>query len=409
MAEAYPKLRHVDAYAVQHGGQRFICLRDATHLTQQVLPVSPAAVAILRCLDGKHSLRDIQAEFCRVTQQVLPLEQLQSFIAKLDEALLLVSPRFQAYQENVLRTFRESPIREPSHAGTAYPATSEQIARLFDKHFESPKGPGQDDGRRHKTPVAIVSPHIDLRRGGPGFAWAYQQLAHGPKVDTFVILGVAHSGAKHRFAGTKKAFQTPLGIAKNDETFMDALAGKLQFDLYEDEFAHRSEHSIEFQVVYLQHVIGDRYPFQIAPILVGSFHDLLDGGQQPIHDPEVAAFASALRETIAESGKRIVVIAGVDLAHVGGRFGDEFTVNEGVRQQIEADDREMLKILEACDAPKFFRMIHEEQDARRVCGFAALYTMISSLNVKKGKLLYYDQNFEKDTNSVVSFASMSFS
>jgi len=406
MAEEHPKLRNVDAFPVQQNGQQLICLRDPLHFSTSVLTVSPAAVPILRCLDGKHSLRDIQAEFARATTQILPMEQLVSFVNKLDEALLLASPRFRAHRERVIRSFRESPVREPSHAGASYPATREGIHRMFAKHFEPPKGPGKDSAKPRKPPVAIVSPHIDLRRGGPGFAWAYQQLVETPKVDTFVILGVAHSGTKHRFAGTKKSFRTPLGLAKNDHAFLDALADKLNFDLYEDEFAHRSEHSVEFQVVYLQHMLGES--FQIAPILVGSFHDLIGTGQQPIEDPEVAGFASALRETIAESGKRVCVVAGVDLAHVGGRFGDEYTVNEDVRRQLETDDREMLGILESCDAPKFFRMIHEERDSRRVCGFAALYTMISALEVKNGKLLYYGQSFEKDTNSVVSFASMSF-
>jgi hypothetical protein len=409
MADDRPRLRHVDAFPVQQDGQQYVCLRDPLRFTDRVLTVSMAALPILRCLDGRHSLQDIQTEFRRATNQALPLEQIQSFVTQLDEALMLASPRFAAHKENLIRAFRESSVREASHAGSSYPATSEAITKMFAKHFESPKGPGSNGARKRKAPVAIVSPHIDLRRGGPGFAWAYQQLADGPKVDTFVILGVAHTGTTHRFTGTKKAFQTPLGIAKNDTAFMDVLAGKLQFDLFEDEYAHRSEHSIEFQVVYLQYVLGQKHGFQIAPILVGSFHDLVDSGQQPIADPEVAAFASALRETIAESGKRVCVIAGVDLAHIGGRFGDEFTVNEGVRAQLESDDREMLRILESCDAPRFFRLIHEERDSRRVCGFPTLYTMMSALDVKQGKLLYYDQSFEKDTNSVVSFASMSFS
>jgi AmmeMemoRadiSam system protein B len=406
MAEEYPRLRHIEAFPVQQGNQHVLCLRDPLRFTDQILTVSPAAVPILQRLDGKHSLRDIQTAFYRATQQVLPMEQLESFVGKLDEALMLASERFRTHQDNVVRAFRESPLREPSHAGGAYPASRAGIERMFARHFEPPKGPGRPAGKRRKLPAAIVSPHIDLRRGGPGFAWAYRQLLDTPKADTFVILGVAHSPTTHRFAGTKKAFRTPLGAARNDHAFMDALAAKLPFDLYRDEFAHRSEHSIEFQVVYLQHLFGDA--FQIAPILVGSFHDLLDSDRPPIEDGEVAAFASALRETIAESDKRICVVAGVDLAHVGGRFGDEFTVNEGVRAQLESDDREMLKLLEACDATGFFRMIHEEQDARRVCGFPTLYTMLSALEVKQGKLLYYDQSFEKDTNSVVSFASMSF-
>ncbi|MSR64913.1 MAG: AmmeMemoRadiSam system protein B [Verrucomicrobiae bacterium] len=408
MAEEFPQLRHIEAFPVQHGEQKVICLRDPLHWTNSVLTVSMAAIPILQCCDGKHSLKDIQDKFHHQTKQTLPLEQLQKFIAKLDEAFMLASPRFQSHKNNLIRTYRESPTRPASHAGASYPSDPVAIGKMFDSHFTASKGPGTNGHRATKPPTAIVSPHIDLRRGGPGFAWAYQQLLDAPKVDTFVILGVAHTPTRHRFAGTKKHYETPLGVAKSNLAFIQSLAGKLDFNLFEDEFAHRSEHSIEFQVVYLQHALRNKYPFEVVPILVGSFHDLVDSGEEPIRDPQVAAFSSALRETIAESGKTVCVVAGVDLAHVGGRFGDEFTVNEDVRKQLEHDDREMLKTLEECNASKFFSHIHEEKDSRRICGFPTLYTMVSALDLKKGEVLYYDQSFEKDTNSVVSFASMSF-
>ena len=408
MAEEHPKLRHIEAFPIEREGQRFVCLRDPLHFADQVITVSMAAIPILQCLDGKHSLQEIQAEFLRATEQNLPLEQLEGFVAKLDQALMLASPHFAKHKAELIRAFRAAAIREPAHAGGAYPADREAITRMFDKHFEPPKGPGKSESKPHKPPIAVVSPHIDLRRGGPGFAWAYHQLAQAPKVDTFIILGVAHSGTKNRFAGTRKHYRTPLGVAQTDGALVDSLASKLQFDLFEDEFAHRSEHSIEFQVVYLQHALGEHYPFQIAPILVGSFHDLVASGEQPMSDPQVAGFAAALREVIAGAGKTVCVVAGVDLAHIGGRFGDGFTVNQDVRQQLEFDDREMLKVLEDCDAPEFFRLIHQEQDSRRICGFPTLYTMLSAVDVKRGELLYYDQSYEKDTNSVVSFASMSF-
>lgn len=408
MGEDFPKLRAIEAFPVQHNKQTLICLRDPLRFSDNVITVSPGAGLILQCLDGKHSLVDIQSKFAQATSQILSSEDLTGFLQKLDQALMLESPRFRKHKKNLIEKFRLSPIRPASHAGASYPAQAEAIEAMFAKHFEAPAGPGPNGRSSAAPPVAIVSPHIDLRRGGPGFAWAYGQLRDAPRVDTFVILGVAHFPTRNRFAGTKKHFQTPLGLAKTDQRFMDSLAAKLPFDLFEDEFAHRSEHSVEFQVVYLQHILRKRYEFEIAPVLVGSFQDLVASGQQPIGDEAVRAFSQSLRETIQASGKRICVVAGVDLAHVGGRFGDEFTVNEDVRAEIESDDRAMLDILEKCDAPGFFKFIHEEQDRRRVCGFPTLYTLLSALDVKEGKLLYYDQSFEKDTNSVVSFASMRF-
>ena len=50
---------------------------------------------------------------------------------------------------------------------------------------------------------------------------------------------------------------------------------------FDDELTHRTEHSIEFQVVFLQYLLGGRREFSIVPILVGSFHDLMESGDRP--------------------------------------------------------------------------------------------------------------------------------
>ena len=90
---------------------------------------------------------------------------------------------------------------------------------------------------------------------------------------------------------------------------------------------HRAEHSIEFQVVFLQYVLGKERSFSIVPILVGSFQDLLERGIDPIDDPEVRRFVEALRLAEAASGKNVAYIGGIDLCHVGPEFGDPAPVD----------------------------------------------------------------------------------
>ena len=406
MGTEHPKLRPIEVLPVQRGKQSAIGLRDPQQIAEQMVTVSTGAILILRCLDGEHSVLDIQTEVARATGEIVPREHLERFIQQLDEALLLESPRFAQFHADLTRRFRESPVREPSHAGRSYPADPQEIAALFDQHFQPPKGPGPDGRRSGPPPVAIMAPHIDLRIGGPGFAWAYGLVRDLPHVDTFLILGVAHAPTTHRFVGTRKSFRTPLGTAETDQAILDALAQPLPFDLFEDELAHRLEHSVEFQVVYLQHVLGPQRPFKIVPILVGSFGAAIESGQEPIQDPEVAAFVQALQKLQWESGSHTCVVAGVDLAHVGGRFGDEFTVNQEVLAQLERDDRQTLEIARTGNAQRLFEQIHEEQDCRRVDGFAALYTMLSALLIHGGEMLYYDQSVEPDTNSVVTYGSM---
>ncbi|MCX7916446.1 MAG: AmmeMemoRadiSam system protein B, partial [Verrucomicrobiae bacterium] len=304
-----------------------------------------------------------------------------------------------------LQSYRQAPTRPAAHAGHSYPKTAAAIRKTFTQHFQPPSGPGTN-GVQAPLPQALIIPHIDLRCGGPTFAWAYAQLGHEPAVDTFLIWGVAHTPTENRFVATRKDFETPLGVLRADQEFLDELAQRVPFDLFADELAHRREHSIEFQVVYLQYMLAEPERYRIVPILTGSFHDLMEAGKDPMRDPQVTAFVKALRETIRKCGRRVCVLASVDLAHVGGRFGDRFTVNDEVRRQLEVEDRRMLSLVEACDAEAFLRFIYEEQDERRVDAWPTLYTLLRTGRFSDGQLLRYDQNYEPDTNSVVTFASM---
>src|SRR5262249_47895214 len=127
----------------------------------------------------------------------------------------------------------------------------------------------------------VLSPHIDFHRGGPVYTWSYREVVERCDADVFVILGVAHQYFRNRFALTRKSFQTPLGLAPTDCEYVEQLATVAGDQLFDDELAHRTEHSIEFQVVFLQYVLGGRRNFSIVPILVGSFSDLMDDGKDP--------------------------------------------------------------------------------------------------------------------------------
>jgi AmmeMemoRadiSam system protein B len=400
-----PRLRPVEIFPLRDGTHELLGLRDPQGLTDRVVAVSAGAGVVLQCLDGKHTVAQIQKRVKQATGQLVAAEVIEKFIRELDEALFLESPRLAAHLAAELASYRQAAQRPAAHAGQSYPATAAGVRRSFAKHWKPPRGPGADGVVAKRLPAALVIPHIDLRRGGPAFAWAYAQLGRRPAVDTFVVLGVAHAPTNHRFVGTKKDFATPLGTVPTDVEFMETLAGKLPFDLFADELAHRREHSVEFQAVYLRYALAET-TFRIAPLLTGSFHDLLAAGADPLSDREVAAFVNALRETIAESGRRVCVLASVDLAHVGARFGDEFTVNAEVRRHLEMEDRRMLSLVEACDARELLRFIYEEEDRRRVDAWPTLYTLLHVCDVAEGRLLHYDQSFEQHTNSVVTYASL---
>ena len=166
---------------------------------------------------------------------------------------------------------------------------------------------------------------IDFRIGSKAhrcYAAGYHSIRN-TNADLFVILGTSHQGNSDYFMLTKKDFETPLGCAETDRDIIDMLASGLSYDLTIDDMAHRHEHSIEFQVVLLQHYFRNR-SFRILPVLVGSFHNFIHDKTMPGSDGRLSEFISKLKGIIAEMGRKAVFIASADMAHIGRKFNDKF-------------------------------------------------------------------------------------
>ena len=157
---------------------------------------------------------------------------------------------------------------------------------------------------RTPSPKAIVAPHIDFHRGGPAYAWAYKSLAESDGADLYIILGTSHCGGENPFILTLKDFETPLGLVETDKEFVKALHQSCQENLFADEYLHRGEHSVEFQAVLLKFIKQRRAelrgeperPFKIVPILVSSFHPMVQNRTLPERHPPVARFIDALQD-----------------------------------------------------------------------------------------------------------------
>ena len=214
----------------------------------------------------------------------------------------------------------------------------------------------------------IVAPHIDLARGGPCYAWAYREIREQCDADLFVIFGTSHSMSKNRFTLTTKDFQTPLGMMSTDKDFVGSLTEKYPADLFEDELIHRFEHSIEFQVVFLQYVLRGKKDVKIVPILCSSFDEMIDKNIVPSESPAIGDLISILKEAVCQSGRSVCFIAGADLSHVGKRFGDQMGLSSALLGLIKDRDMEMLGYVERLDAEGFFHSIQKGRDDRRICG-----------------------------------------
>jgi AmmeMemoRadiSam system protein B len=296
-------------------------------------------------------------------------------------------------------------------AGRSYAATVRALRAQLEQFFVDPDGAGLP-GVEHTPPTSrlrgILSPHIDFHRGGSVYTWSYKELVENSHADTFIVLGVAHQYCRRRFVLTSKDFDTPLGLVPTDRSYVDRIVSLTGREFFDDELSHRTEHSIEFQVVFLQYLLGGRRDFSIVPILVGSFHDLMDRGVDPIDDPDVKRFIEALRLAESSSNKRIAYIGGIDLCHVGPEFGDPKSVDAGLQEQVQAFDDQMLDRAAAGDPAGWFRTAAGVENRYRVCGLAATYTMLHAIGPAQGRLLKYKQALDDRRTCCVSFASMVF-
>jgi hypothetical protein len=272
-----------------------------------------------------------------------------------------------------------------------------------------PGGPGPLGQRRAGSRLkAIVAPHIDFQRGGPCYAFAHREIREKCASDRFLILGTAHSMMKHPFCVSRKSFSTPLGDLKVDEEIVEDLQSACDYDLSEDEWVHRGEHSIEFQCVFLRFLYPEPAPIRIVPILCGSLHEAIERRISPMELGSVRQFVEALKKAASAGGEGICSIASADLAHQGLQFGDREGIREGDLRVLSEEDRAMLGFVERADGEGFFESVAREGNRRRVCGVPAIYTMLHLLDGGQGRLLNYDQAWTPESGSVVSFASLSF-
>jgi AmmeMemoRadiSam system protein B len=408
MSETLPRLRAVEAFPVEHEGRSCIALRDPAGYTDAIVLLHGPLLEIVSLFDGSHTVADIQAAVMRRHGQLVERRQIEEIADALDQQGFMDSPGFADRRAVVDTTFLASPIRPASHAGGAYAGEPGELRVMLDGFFTPPDGPGPIENERTAKPEVrgVIAPHIDFHRGGPAYAWAYRELAERSGADVFVIFGTCHAGMAHPFALTRKDYASPLGDVPVDRDFVDALARRARQDCFGSELAHRVEHSIELQAVFLRYLFADGRDIRIVPVLASFAHEAMHQGQRPDDDARVPRFLEALAETIAASGQRVALIAGADLAHVGPRFGDAEPVGAPELERIEREDGAMLESVAAGDPQAFFESVAGDGDRRRICGYSPIYALLRSLGGASGSVKRYGQ--WPDPNGVVSFASVVF-
>jgi AmmeMemoRadiSam system protein B len=404
---SHPKLRYVEVLPVELEQKQLLALHDPLKIAADTIVISPDVWYIFQYFDGQHSIQEILHEYFKQFNAQLTEEQLNQIVRDLDARQYLESPGFQKFYLQLRQDYRALTLRPAAHAGHSYPADSEALKKQLAEYFQAAAQTGPACVALNGKPIqGIIAPHIDIQAGGAAFAAAYQHCQPHEPADLYIILGTGHQGIARFFACSGKDFETPLGTVKTDRQFLDALQTKLDFDIFSEELLHKNEHTIEFQTIFLQYLFGAQNGWKIVPILSSFSPQMVQAGA-----PEnrfIRKFLSGLKTTIQESGKRVVVIASADFAHVGPRYGDQFQPSAQFIKNLEIKDLATLGLLEQPDSKKFCANISVDVHERRICGFPPIFSLLSVLEATHGKILTYDSVKVDNRDSTVSFASMLF-
>ena len=267
-------------------------------------------------------------------------------------------------------------VRRPAVAGRFYPAKAETLRRELDRYI------GADAGSAEKVENALgcVVPHAGYRYSGPVAGAVYRRL---PSCASYIILCPNHigRGAPMAMMGTG-AWQTPLGTVPVDAALARVVRQNCRL-VMDDADAHTDEHSLEVQLPFLQHTVGE---FTFVPISIGV------GGYDALE-----SLGQGLAITAKNAGKRVLLIASSDMNH--------YEPDSITRMK---DQKAIAKIL-ALDPRGLYEVLRREDIS--MCGYGptiAMLEMAKKQGAQHAELVKYATSAESsgDRSTVVGYAGI---
>jgi AmmeMemoRadiSam system protein B len=379
-----------------------LLIRDSYGYSPQTLIIPPLLAHSLQYFDGEHSDLDLRQALVEATGDLQSGSLADHLFDALHNAGFLEDEIYHQLRDEKHRAFAESAVREPAHVNTAYPGDSADLTSVVEEWVGKPNGNAVDGL------LGIAAPHVSPSGGFESYRAAYQTLGPAYRDRTFIVLGTSHYGQSEKFGLTRKNYRTPWGDARTDLGIVEELLAKAPQAIIPEDYCHAVEHSIEFQVLFLQHLYGP--DVKVVPILCGPFARSLYEGGKPEEDEGVKRFLDALGEIGEREKQRLFWVLGIDMAHMGRRYGDPFEAVADVdeMQQVALHDNRRIERMEAGDARGFWDLVQPEHDELKWCGSSPVYSFLKCVPHAKGKLQRYEQ-WNIDEQSVVSFAGMTFS
>jgi len=155
-------------------------------------------------------------------------------------------------------------IRKAAVAGKFYPATKSKLEEEISNLFRDAKK--QMD---NAFPLqAVIAPHAGYIFSGKVAASAFNQIRKDAAYKRVFILASSH---QFHFNGaavyTQGNYETPLGEIEVDKELGEKLTASSHVFQKKPE-AHENEHSLEVQLPFLQHKLGNN--FKLVPIILGT-------------------------------------------------------------------------------------------------------------------------------------------
>jgi len=397
--------RDIQPIATIIKGRQMIAFHDPYHLTEHSIALDVNTLPILQLLDGENDLRDIQTLLMkRQGGRIVYISEIESFIEMLDKACLLNSELYTD-KMNMLRTeFTMQQNRFPVHVGKAYMAEPDQLSQ-FIRDIENTLS-RENVLTIPDTITGILAPHIDIKTAREAYVNTYRHLK-GKHYDLVVILGINHHEQDGLYSVSGKNYLTPYGEIKSDRKFISSLKEMVpEGTLTPDDFGHMTEHSIEFQTIFLQHYLGNS--FSIVPILCGGIHEFIRRKKTLLNDERFQGMVEAIKKLLEDEKGNTLLVAGVDLSHIGQKFGDQLPADT-LLPQATANDKIILSLLAQGDVEKIFQNALDNQDRYRICGLPAILLMASLLRGSRVDILHFDTYRERETQSAVNYASLIYS
>jgi MEMO1 family protein len=268
-------------------------------------------------------------------------------------------------------------VRPAAVAGLFYEDSPDVLRKNIETYLEQARVP-----KLKGTVRALVSPHAGHVYSGFAAAHAYK-IVEGSSYDCVILLGPSH---REYFNGISiypgDAYETPLGTIPIHKEIREELL-KEEKAIIASDAGHRTEHSIEVQLPFLQTVLGE---FSFVPVIMGDQH-------RPL--------CSKLAEAIVRVAKNrnILLVASSDLSHY-----------HPYDEAVTLDNR-VISELEKFDSETFIKNI--EDRSFEACGGGPIAVVMNSaqqLGAKKAEILYYCNSGDVtgDKSGVVGYLAAAF-